>query len=491
MSSTTCDVPALLDWASKAGIIFSPEVEVRPTVSRGLGVFANTSLEPGNYLLRVPAYMLLTPEAAARGPTIGPLQPVRAAIRALVNTGLELRLTDELALMMLLLRREHHALQRDEQGAFWSPYFDCLPQSFDCTLAWSKPEMRELQSSRVGEWTRRRNATATATLQRVKQAWDARGASQPPSREEWEWGLCAVWSRSFGVPIQGGGGKPAPALAPLTGMFNGAAYPGLIAANLARLELLKSGHEPDERGYLEPRELLASLDEAEIESNVQAGFDPATNTFLVQAAAAVPEGKELLLLYGDGKGAAELSMDYGFAHSVVAGVAMLDATVVLVRTADLLEHWRTASGGTFPRDAVEAAQARLREGGVADEHPLSLDMRRAPSWPALLGAARALCESCDHDGHTHLLRSFGEALLREYGTTARDDAHQLSAGVGTEGLPLDGRGRTAIAVRLAEKRVLQHFVRGCGEWEAPPPAGPEPRVGGRDEAPVVQPEDEL
>lgn len=473
VARATCDVPALLDWASKVGIKFSPEVEVRPTAGRGLGVFANTSIDPGTVLLRVPSYMLLTPEAAAHGPTIGPLQPVRAAVTTLVNTGLQLRLTDELALMMLLLRREHHSLQRSEQGAFWSPYFDCIPQSFDCTLAWSKAEMRELQSSRVGEWTRRRNATAHATLQRVRQAWEARGASsEPPSREEWEWGLCAVWSRSFGVPTKAGGDRPAPALAPLTGMFNGAAYPGLVAANLLRLNMLKSGHEPDERGYLEPRELLASLDEAEVESNVQAGFDPASSTFLVQSAASVREGKELLLLYGDGKGAAELSMDYGFTHAPVAGVAMLDATVVLVRSADLLEHWRTASGATYPQADVEAAQARMREGGVADEHPISLDMQRSPSRETLLSAARALCESCDHDGHVQLLRSFGEALLRGYGTTARDDAEVLSAGEGSEGLPLSGRRRTAIAVRLAEKRVLQQFVRSCGSWS---PTGAEPR----------------
>ena len=54
-------------------------------------------------------------------------------------------------------------------------------------------------------------------------------------------------------------------------------------------------------------------------------------------------GKETTLgqVRANGKGAAELSMDYGFAHAHVAGIAMLDATVVLVRTADLLEHWRT------------------------------------------------------------------------------------------------------------------------------------------------------
>ena len=48
-----------------------------------------------------------------------------------------------------------------------------------------------------------------------------------PSREEWEWGLAVVWSRSFGMPLASGGGT-APVLAPVTGMFNGAAYPARL-----------------------------------------------------------------------------------------------------------------------------------------------------------------------------------------------------------------------------------------------------------------------
>ena len=48
-------------------------------------------------------------------------------------------------------------------------------------------------------------------------------------------------------------------------MFNGAAYPGLVAANLARLELLKSGHEPDERGYLERSDVELGLLMSDVE----------------------------------------------------------------------------------------------------------------------------------------------------------------------------------------------------------------------------------
>ena len=60
---------------------------------------------------------------------------------------------------------------------------------------------------------------------------------RPPSRDEWLWGLSLVWSRSFGLPSAGGRiglDSKAPALAPLVGMLNGAAYHarGLVASGM-------------------------------------------------------------------------------------------------------------------------------------------------------------------------------------------------------------------------------------------------------------------
>ena len=221
-----CDVPRLLSWARDNGVRLHPSVEVRATADRGLGVFASGPLAAGVPILSVPSGLLLSPLRAAPSQTPPSLAAVREQIARLSAT-LTLRLTDELALIVLLLRREG-------ARSWWSPWLDCLPGSFDNTLQWSEAELRELQASRVVEWTRQRNASAGATLERLQRAWAVAGAmpdAMAPSREEWEWGLAVVWSRSFGMPLASGGGT-APILMPVSGMFNGAAYPARLVQRL-------------------------------------------------------------------------------------------------------------------------------------------------------------------------------------------------------------------------------------------------------------------
>ena len=100
-----CDVPRLLAWASDNGVRLHPSVEVRATVDRGLGVFATGPLAAGVPILSVPSGLLLSPLRAARSETPPSLAAVREQIARLSAT-LTLRLTDELALIALLLRRE-------------------------------------------------------------------------------------------------------------------------------------------------------------------------------------------------------------------------------------------------------------------------------------------------------------------------------------------------------------------------------------------------
>ena len=100
-----CDVPRLLSWASDNGVRLHPSVEVRATADRGLGVFATGPLAAGVPILSVPSGLLLSPLSAARSQTPPSLAAVREQIARLSAT-LTLRLTDELALIALLLRRE-------------------------------------------------------------------------------------------------------------------------------------------------------------------------------------------------------------------------------------------------------------------------------------------------------------------------------------------------------------------------------------------------
>ena len=100
-----CDLPRLLSWASDNGVRLHPSVEVRATADRGLGVFATGPLAAGVPILSVPSGLLLSPLSAARSETPPSLAAVREQIARLSAT-LTLRLTDELALIALLLRRE-------------------------------------------------------------------------------------------------------------------------------------------------------------------------------------------------------------------------------------------------------------------------------------------------------------------------------------------------------------------------------------------------
>ena len=100
-----CDVPRLLSWARDNGVRLHPSVEVRATADRGLGVFATGPLAAGVPILSVPSGLVLSPLRAARSQTPPSLAAVRQQI-ARLSAALTLRLTDELALIALLLRRE-------------------------------------------------------------------------------------------------------------------------------------------------------------------------------------------------------------------------------------------------------------------------------------------------------------------------------------------------------------------------------------------------
>ena len=106
-----------------------------------------------------------------------------------------------------------------------------------------------------------------------------------PSREEWEWGLAVVWSRSFGMPLASGGGT-APVLAPVTGMFNGAAYPARLVQRLHAAGEL--AFPPDAPFEVPPPALVASLQR--LESNAAAHFEPRADAFVVTSAVAAAAG---------------------------------------------------------------------------------------------------------------------------------------------------------------------------------------------------------
>ena len=121
-----CDVPRLLSWASDNGVRLHPSVEVRATADRGLGVFATGPLAAGVPILSVPSGLLLSPLSAARSQTPPSLAAVREQIARLSAT-LTLRLTDELALIALLLRREGAPLLGPWNLSALQPLAACSP----------------------------------------------------------------------------------------------------------------------------------------------------------------------------------------------------------------------------------------------------------------------------------------------------------------------------------------------------------------------------
>ena len=123
----SCDAVAVTEWAAANGAYIHTAVHAgAPFAGKGLGMQLRSPVDHDEVLLHVPRKLLIVAEPDG-GPDDAPdgVDTPRALCRQLLSL---------------------HAGGAD---AFWQPYLACLPRTFESTIYWSEPELRELQASPV------------------------------------------------------------------------------------------------------------------------------------------------------------------------------------------------------------------------------------------------------------------------------------------------------------------------------------------------------
>ena len=168
-------------WARTETGILSPALEVAHDAATGSGytVVTRRAINQGHVLLRVPARLAVTAEAAIR------------AMPRLLTSQLEAHVSMAVWLMRLIdapprsLRTYLKALKNEAE--------------VDCTLRWTADEIHELgpwtvahrRAVQLREWARRQHsALFIERSSALRPAFNA-------SSEAFDWAICAVWSRSF------------------------------------------------------------------------------------------------------------------------------------------------------------------------------------------------------------------------------------------------------------------------------------------------------
>eukprot|EP00698_Gefionella_okellyi_P007231 TRINITY_DN1758_c0_g1_i3.p1 TRINITY_DN1758_c0_g1~~TRINITY_DN1758_c0_g1_i3.p1 ORF type:complete len:347 (+),score=69.29 TRINITY_DN1758_c0_g1_i3:304-1344(+) len=295
----------------------------------------------------------------------------------------------------------------------WRPYLDVLPATFHTPLFWSDAEMRELQNTSLAIFARQRQESVIYSAEVLQQQLRQHplGKQLFPTGtftlETFQWALSCVWSRSFRVRLQGRDGG---AMVPLADMFN-------------------MGHPVKIR---------------------EDGVDGITLTATHHIAA----GEHIFVRYSTRPTMAQLVLDYGimpeerseFVHVAVVPALALRLSGAVVDVLDQLDLLPIHPFFYVPadEDAKELLIA-LRAEVIGDTNVLQLHSKNPKSLTYPLPDA-------SQEAQVWLrLVDVLSTVLRNYPTTADEDEVLLQAAVGTR--------RTAIAMRLAEKRVLQSRLR--------------------------------
>ena len=441
--ATDAPLVALASWLRARGAFLSPKLEIhcdepadgatsaaalhhRP---RRVRVATGHALEAGELVASVPLSLLVTQGAAAAA---SPRHDANVA------SG-----TNRIALFLLRQR-----LGEEGEGD-WQPYARALPPNVSTTLAWSAAELAELQASDLAAHSASRRVAVARNHEHVaSQVAAAEEAAAVPSpfsfsEAEFGWALSMVWSRGHQVAMPGApGGRAEGALAPLLDLFDHAADPNVAAANVEGGDAL----------VLRARRAAAAGE-----------------------AAAVPYGA------GGPLSNARLLMDYGFCldanpNDDVALPLSCAAAGAEGATAEGLEEARErvlrlaglGDGGAPPPRLtlgpsglpVEVlVTARVCSMGATHIHTAEATLQRGGreavgSLAAWLGASAQQLVS---DAPTiTFLRGALRRRAAEYTTTLREDEALLAA-EGTEGGEGGERRKCALAVRLAEKRILSSW----------------------------------
>ena len=428
--------------------LLSPLLSLAQT-AHGTGVVAVTHINPGDILVRVPASLCITARRARRTPGVAHL---------LEGHQVEAHVAIAVWLMHAVhVRPTSHA-----------PWLDALPNAFDCTLSWSKADVAQLQ----GSPSRRR---AEAMQQWAGEEW--RRIFEPPpdvtsrvgwaapafnaTRAQFDWALCAVWSRSFqyrcgtddcdGDPNASGGVWRV--LAPIADMLNHAAP----AHPTARLEIRAHDAMPERWHSVDADEPVGAVQHAEAhwrreEAEAAEAAEGTEEALLLLASRPMAVGEAAELDYG-ARANAEMLTTHGFAtldnpheELPLALAPSADDELGPIKSKILMAGNITSpfalSVAALSTDSDLLVALRLlvatpielkQYAGAFQGEPLSA--RNERRWRQLLTArVTAMLEAAEAQTDA----AHDEALLLQDG--------------------LSGRERMAVVTRLGEKRLLHSVL---------------------------------
>ena len=286
----------------------------------GFGVHASVPIEPGTLLVRVPPALAVTAEGALRVPSVA----------SLVSRDTEAHVT--LAVWLLYMRDSNST-----HGTYSRALADA---DIDCTLLWSEAELAYLQASRAlakahvlrqwaaGEWQQILSRASSSAWPLVR----------PATQSDFNWALCAIWSRSFQLACAdedcggaaGTSGGVWRVLAPGADLLN---HDGTDPA--AQLQVRAAGARPEQwevstRGEVEETdeaaedalvEDAAALAHAAVSASwsyAGGSDDESTDALILHARRHIAPDSEVTLDYG-ARANADLLSTHGFALEENAG----------------------------------------------------------------------------------------------------------------------------------------------------------------------------